>query len=77
MMDDATLAAAFQAHRDGASCFSRRMAIVLAHMDGSRPRELVQRCEKIGLLKAGSWQWFLDNGGITAAQVRQVLHELG
>lgn len=76
MMDDATLAIAFQAHRDGASCFSRRMAIVLARMDGSKPRQLVQRCERLGLVKPGAWQWFLDNGGISADQERQVLAEL-
>ncbi|CAM5767117.1 hypothetical protein [Bosea minatitlanensis] len=76
-MDDDTLAVAFQAHREGASCFSRRMAIVLARMDGCKPRQLVERCERLGLLKPGAWQWFLDNGGITADQVHQVLHDLG
>lgn len=72
-MDDATLRAAFHAHKEGQSKFTRRMAIALAQMADMRPMSLVWRLEKMGLLKAGSWDWFKNNGGITAGHIRQVL----
>lgn len=72
LMDMDTLAAAFAAHKAGQTKFTRRMAIALADMDGSTPKQLVLRCERLGLLKQGSWDWFTANGGITAAQVEEV-----
>lgn len=74
-MDDKTLTAAFHAHKDGQTKFTRRMAIVIADMADMRPMSLVWRLEKMGLLKRGSWEWFKDNGGITQAQVEQVRSE--
>jgi len=74
-MDDETLTAAFHAHKQGQAKFTRRMAIVLADMADMRPMSLVWRCEKLGLLKRGSWEWFRNNGGITKAQVDQVRAE--
>lgn len=75
MMDMDSLSVGFRAHTAGSETFTRRMAIQLADMDGSTPRALVLRLERLGLLKAGSWQWFADNGGITRAQIAQVRAE--
>jgi hypothetical protein len=70
-MEDADLRAAFASHVVGATAFTRRMAIILADMAAMRPMSLVWRLEKLGLLKSGSWEWFRDNGGITADHCRQ------
>lgn len=64
-----TFSTAFRSHVQGSNKFTRRMAIALAEMDGTTPRQLVMRCERLGLLKEGSWDWFAENGGITAAHV--------
>ncbi len=72
LMDMDTLTAAFNAHKQGQTKFTRRMAINLAHMDGTTPKQLVLRCERLGLLKCGSWDWFAANGGITQDQIREV-----
>jgi hypothetical protein len=71
-MDMDALTAAFKGHTEGQEKFTRRMAIVLADMDGTTPKQLVLRCERLGLLKPGSWEWFKDNGGITDEQVKEV-----
>jgi hypothetical protein len=71
-MDDATLTVAFKAHTEGQEKFTRRMAIALADMADMRPMSLVWRLEKMGLLKRGSWEWFKQEGGITAEQVNEV-----
>lgn len=71
-MDMDTLSAAFAVHTTGQTSFTRRMAITLADMDGTTPRQLVLRCERLGLLKPGSWDWFAHHGGITAAQIEEV-----
>lgn len=67
-----TLTAAFEAHKVAAGKLTRRMVINLADMDGTTPRELVRRCERLGLAKEGSWDWFVTNGGITPAQIDEV-----
>ncbi len=36
----------------------------------------MRRLEELGLVKAGTWDWFDSNGGITDEQARQVLGEL-
>jgi hypothetical protein len=51
------------------------MVIALADMDGTSPRQTVRRCERLGLLREGSWEWFAANGGISAEQVQQVRAE--
>ncbi|MFK4522179.1 hypothetical protein ABIF90_000160 [Bradyrhizobium japonicum] len=66
------LTTAFRSHTDGSVKFTRRMAIALADMGGTTPRQLVLRCERLGLLKPGSWGWLAVNGGITADQVEEV-----
>lgn len=72
LMDPDTLSEAFRCHTDGHGKFTRRMAIALADMDGCTPRQLVRRCERIGLLNAGSWDWFATNGGITDDHIAEV-----
>ena len=72
MMDDDTLRAAFQAHKEGQTKFTRRMAIMIADMACMPPMSLVWRLEKMGLLKRGSWEWFKHNGGITVDHIREV-----
>ena len=73
MMDMDSLAAAFKKHIEGSDKFTRRMAIALARMDGTTPKQLVLRCERLGLLKSGSWEWFADNGGITKHHIDEAL----
>ena len=74
LMDMDAFTAAFKSHADGQEKFTRRMVIALAHMDGTTPRQAVLRCERLGLLRQGSWDWFSANGGITREQVEEVLH---
>lgn len=70
-LDDDTLRAAFAAHKEGSTKFTRRMAIAIARMADMKPMSLVWRLEKMGLLKRGSWDWFRINGGITAAHIAE------
>jgi hypothetical protein len=76
LLDMDTLTAAFKSHTEGSTKFTRRMAIALATMDGTTPRQLVTRCERLGLLRSGSWDWFVENGGITSEHIRAV-HDAG
>lgn len=81
-MDEAALRAAFDAHtaetvRGKPNYFTRRMAIVIADQFGATPRQIVDRLEVLGLLKAGSWAWFKHNGGITRAHVAEARADLG
>ena len=71
-MDDTALRAAFKAHAEGQTHFTRRMAIAIADMADMKPMSLVWRLEKMGLLRRGSWEWFRANGGITADHIQQV-----
>ncbi len=71
IMDMTTFTAAFNSHKTGSTKFTRRMAIALARMDGSSPKQAVLRCERLGLLKPGSWDWFAANGGITQDHIRE------
>lgn len=75
VMDMDALAAAFRSHTAGSSKFTRRMAINLAVMDGTSPRELVQRLERLGLVRPGTWDWFAANGGITRDHIAEVRGE--
>jgi Zn-dependent peptidase ImmA (M78 family)/DNA-binding XRE family transcriptional regulator len=60
----------------GASRLTRRHVIVMAHAFGVSREALVRRLEELRLTKAGTWDWFEDNGGITDDQARQVLGDL-
>ncbi|QPC43987.1 hypothetical protein HW532_15590 [Kaustia mangrovi] len=75
-MDDSTLTTAFHAHTEGQTKFTRRMVIAIALMANETPRRIVRRCERLGLCKRGSWEWFVDNGGITKAQIAEVRADL-
>lgn len=66
----------FQDVTAGASSLSRRHIIVLASYFGVSREALVRRLEELGLIKRDSWDWFVENGGITNEQVFQVLGEL-
>jgi len=66
----------FQDITAGASSLSRRHVIVLANYFGVSREALVRRLEELGLIKRGSWDWFVENGGITNEQVIQVLGDL-
>jgi hypothetical protein len=72
VMDDESIRAAFNAHKEGSDKFTRRMAIHIADMAGMKPMSLVWRLEKLGLLKRGSWEWFKMNGGITRDHIAEV-----
>lgn len=61
----AALEAAFHAHKEGHAKFTRRMAINIADHFGTTPRHVIQYLEKAGLLKSGSWRWFVTNGGFS------------
>lgn len=66
----------FQDVTAGASSLSRRHIIVLANYFGVSREALVRRLEELGLIKRDSWDWFVENGGITNEQVIQVLGKL-
>lgn len=66
----------FQEITAGSSRLTRRHIIVLAHTFGISREAMVRRLEELGLTKAGTWDWFEANGGITDEQARQVLGEL-
>jgi len=70
-MDNHTLTVAFHAHKEGQTKFTRRMAIAIARAAGQSPREIVQRLERLKLLRAGSWRWFVKNGGITKDHIAE------
>jgi Zn-dependent peptidase ImmA (M78 family)/DNA-binding XRE family transcriptional regulator len=55
---------------------TRRHVIVLAHFFGVSREAMVRRLEELKLVKAGAWDWFEENGGITDQQVQQVLGDL-
>ena len=57
----------------GASRFTRRHVILLAHAFGVSREAIVRRLEELGLVKPGTWDWFPANGGITNEQACQVL----
>lgn len=71
MITDAELSTAFKAHTEGQTIFTRRMAISIADFFNVPPRFIVQRLEQLALLKDGSWDWFIANGGITSKHVRE------
>ena len=60
----------------GSDRLTRRHVIVLAHLFGVSREAIVRRLEELGSVKAGTWDWFQSNGGITDDQARQVLGDL-
>ena len=76
MIDDDLLREMFAAQKQGQSKFTRRMVITIAHMLDATPRGVALRCEDLGLVRGGSWDWFQSNGGITKAQITDVVSTL-
>lgn len=68
--------AKFQEVTAGASKLTRRHIILLAHFFGVSREAMVRRLEELGLIKAGTWDWFHHQGGISDAQAREVLGDL-
>lgn len=68
-MNNTDLYASFKAHTEGATTFTRRMAINIADWFETSPKRIVQQLERLWILKDGSWDWFQANGGITKAHV--------
>lgn len=60
----------------GSSHLTRRHVIVLAHAFGVSREALVRRLEELALVKSGTWEWFVSNGGITDEHVQQVLGDV-
>lgn len=59
----------------GQSHFTRRHTILLAHLFGVSREAMARRLEELELVKEGTWNWFVSNGGISDDQVREVLGE--
>jgi Zn-dependent peptidase ImmA (M78 family) len=60
----------------GATKLTRRHVIILAHAFGVSREAMVRRLEELGLTKAGTWDFFTANGGITDEQARQVIGDV-
>jgi Zn-dependent peptidase ImmA (M78 family)/DNA-binding XRE family transcriptional regulator len=60
----------------GSDTLTRRHIIILAHAFSVSREAIVRRLEELKLVKAGTWDWFQDNGGISDDQERQVLGDL-
>lgn len=65
--------ASFRQLTAGADRLTRRHVILLAHQHNISREACVRRLEELGLVKKGTWSWFLANGGIKDEQARQVL----
>ncbi len=57
----------------GSDTLTRKHVIILANYFAVSRPALVRRLEELELTKAGTWDWFTGNGGITDEQARQVL----
>lgn len=57
----------------GGTHLTRRHIILLSTYFSISRQAMVMRLEDLGLTKKGTWDWFMDNGGITDKQVQQVL----
>lgn len=57
----------------GASQLTRRHIILLAHTFGVSREAMARRLEELGLTRPGTWDWFVNTGGITDEQASQVL----
>jgi Zn-dependent peptidase ImmA (M78 family)/transcriptional regulator with XRE-family HTH domain len=57
----------------GQSHLTRKHIIVMAHHFGVSREALVRRLENLKLVKAKTWDWFVDNGGISDSQALEVV----
>ncbi len=76
MIPARAIMAKFQEVTAGASKLTRRHIILLAHFFGVSREAMIRRLEELGLTKAGTWDWFESQGGISDAQAREVLGDL-
>jgi Zn-dependent peptidase ImmA (M78 family)/DNA-binding XRE family transcriptional regulator len=75
MMPARTVMEQFKEVTAGSKNLSRRHVILLGHVFGVSREALVRRLEELKLVKPGAWDWFVENGGITDEQEREVLGE--
>lgn len=66
----------FQEVTAGSDRLTRRHVIVLAHYFAVSREAMVRRLEELETVKAGTWDWFQANGGITDEHAVQVLGDL-
>lgn len=76
-MNDKEIAVAFKTMTEGQERFTRRMAISLSDMCMCEVKPLIRRLEKLKLLKSGSWDWFVENGGFLKSHYEQARSEMG
>jgi Zn-dependent peptidase ImmA (M78 family)/DNA-binding XRE family transcriptional regulator len=57
----------------GSKKLERRHVILLGHVFGVSREAVVRRLEELRLVRAGAWDWFEKNGGISDEQEREVL----
>lgn len=74
--DNGLLIAVFKTQMKRQEKLTRRIAITIAFMMNATPRSIVQRCEELGLVANGSWDFFKASGGITNAQIEDVVTTL-
>lgn len=70
-MSNLDLYAAFLAHTEGQTHFTRRMAIDIADFFGTTPWRIVRQLERLWIIKEGSRDWFQANGGITPKHIEE------
>ena len=68
-----TVAHRFHDITAGSSRLTRRHVILMSHVFGVSREAMVRRLEELALTRAGTWDWFQANGGLTNEQARQVL----
>jgi Zn-dependent peptidase ImmA (M78 family) len=76
LMPARTLMQKFKEVTAGSEKFTRRHIIILSHAFGVSREAIVRRLEEVGLVKKGTWDWFVHYGNITDEQARQVLGDL-
>ena len=75
-LDRNALAEAFFLLTDGAEVLSRRTVIILADAFDLDPLGMVRVLETMGLARAGSVNWFRENGGISEESIAAVRREM-
>lgn len=68
-----TVMLAFQDVTAGSANLNRRHIILLAQTFGVSIEAMVRRLEELKLAKEGTWDWYVDNGGITVEHIKTVL----
>jgi Zn-dependent peptidase ImmA (M78 family) len=58
---------------NGQSHLTRRHVILLASEFAVSREAIVRRLEELGLVRKGTWDWFVENGGISNDQAQEVL----